>query len=65
MLCVSTAAVSKWEWNQANPGVDLLWIIANLSDRLLWLVSEDIDRLQCTEEEILKAQRRVLEFSDR
>ena len=33
----------------------------NLSDRLLYFVSEDIDRWSGTEEEIVKAQRRVLE----
>ena len=35
--------------------------LLNLSDRLLYFVSEDIDRWNGTEEEILKAQRRVLE----
>jgi transcriptional regulator with XRE-family HTH domain len=34
--------------------------LMNLSDRLLYFVSEDIDRWNGTEEEILKAQRRVL-----
>ncbi|MBQ8316352.1 MAG: helix-turn-helix domain-containing protein [Lachnospiraceae bacterium] len=34
--------------------------LLNLSDRLLYFVSEDIDRWNGTEEEILKAQRRVL-----
>lgn len=34
--------------------------LANLSDRLLYFVSEDIDNWSGTEEEILKAQRRVL-----
>ena len=34
--------------------------LRNLSDRLLYFVSEDIDRWNGTEEEILKAQRRVL-----
>ena len=32
----------------------------NLSDRLLYFVSEDIDNWSGTEEDILKAQRRVL-----
>lgn len=35
--------------------------LRNLSDRLLYFVSEDIDRWNGTEEDILKAQRRVLE----
>ena len=35
--------------------------LMNLSDRLLYFVSEDIDRWNGTEEEIVKAQRRVLE----
>ena len=39
--------------------------LANLSDLLLRGISEDIESLQCTEEEILKAQRRVLEMSCR
>jgi len=34
--------------------------LLNLSDRLLYFVSEDIDRWNGTEEDILKAQRRVL-----
>ena len=34
--------------------------LMNLSDRLLYFVSEDVDRWNGTEEEILKAQRRVL-----
>ena len=34
--------------------------LLNLSDRLLYFVSEDIDRWRGTEEDILKAQRRVL-----
>ncbi|MBQ8799152.1 MAG: helix-turn-helix domain-containing protein [Lachnospiraceae bacterium] len=34
--------------------------LMNLSDRLLYFVSEDIDRWNGTEEDILKAQRRVL-----
>ncbi len=34
--------------------------LMNLSDRLLYFVSEDIDHWKGTEEEILKAQRRVL-----
>ncbi|MBR3825359.1 MAG: helix-turn-helix domain-containing protein [Lachnospiraceae bacterium] len=34
--------------------------LANLSDRLLYFVSEDIDNWSGTEEDILKAQRRVL-----
>ena len=34
--------------------------LANLSDRLLYFVSEDIDNWRGTEEDILKAQRRVL-----
>lgn len=34
--------------------------LLNLSDRLLYFVSEDIDRWNGTEEEILKAQRKVL-----
>ena len=25
ILCVSPAAVSKWERNIANPGIDILW----------------------------------------
>ena len=34
--------------------------LKNLSDRLLYFVSEDIDHWNGTEEDILKAQRRVL-----
>ena len=34
--------------------------LKNLSDRLLYFISEDIDRWNGTEEDILKAQRRVL-----
>lgn len=34
--------------------------LMNLSDRLLYFVSEDIDRWNGTEEEIVKAQHRVL-----
>ncbi len=35
--------------------------LSNLSDRMLYLVSEDMERWQGTEEEILAAQRKVLE----
>ena len=34
--------------------------LMNLSDRLLYFISEDLDKWEGTEEEILKAQRRVL-----
>ena len=33
----------------------------NLADRIMYLVSEDLERWQGTEEEILAAQRTVLE----
>ena len=33
----------------------------NLADRIMYLVSEDLERWQGTEEEILEAQRTVLE----
>lgn len=29
ILCVSPAAVSKWERNLANPGIDMLWALAD------------------------------------
>jgi len=29
MLCVSPAAVSKWERNLANPGIEMLWALAD------------------------------------
>ena len=35
--------------------------LSNLSDRLMYYISEDMERWQGTEEEILAAQRRVLE----
>lgn len=37
--------------------------LSNLSDRVLYLISEDLERWQGTEEEILAAQRKVLELS--
>lgn len=43
-------------------GLIVTGFLANLSDRLLYFVSEDIDRWKGSEEEILKAQRRVLEI---
>jgi len=36
--------------------------LMNLSDRLLYFVSEDIDRWNGTEEDIMRAQRRVMEI---
>lgn len=41
-------------------GKIVVQFLMNLSDRLLYFVSEDIDRWKGTEEDILKAQRRVL-----
>lgn len=41
-------------------GLIVTGFLANLSDRLLYFVSEDIDNFSGTEEEILRAQRRVL-----
>lgn len=41
-------------------GKIVIKFLMNLSDRLLYFVSEDIDRWNGTEEDILKAQRRVL-----
>ncbi len=41
-------------------GKIVVGFLKNLSDRLLYFVSEDIDRWNGTEEDILKAQRRVL-----
>lgn len=35
---------------------------SNLADRVLYLISEDMERWQGTEEEILEAQRKVLEI---
>lgn len=32
VLCVSPAAVSKWERNLATPGVELLWMLADFFD---------------------------------
>ena len=36
--------------------------LMNLSDRLLYFISEDIDNWNGTEEDILKAQRQVLDI---
>jgi len=41
-------------------GVIVTGFLLNLSDRLLYFISEDLDKWSGTEEEILKAQRRVL-----
>lgn len=41
-------------------GKIIVRFLKNLSDRLLYFVSEDIDNWRGTEEDILKAQRRVL-----
>lgn len=41
-------------------GKIVIKFLMNLSERLLYFVSEDIDRWNGTEEDILKAQRRVL-----
>lgn len=41
-------------------GKIVVGFLMNLSDRLLYFVSEDIDNWKGTEEDILKAQRRVL-----
>lgn len=32
VLCISPAAVSKWERNLANPGVEMLWALADFFD---------------------------------
>ena len=36
--------------------------LSNLSDRILYMISEDIEHWQGTEEEILNAQRKMLEI---
>lgn len=41
-------------------GSVVIRFLMNLSDRVLYFVSEDIDRWNGTEEEIVKAQRKVL-----
>lgn len=41
-------------------GLIVVGFLMNLSDRLLYFISEDLDKWNGTEEEILKAQRRVL-----
>lgn len=45
---------------QGASGLIVSGFLANLSDRLLYFISEDLDMWKGTEEEILKAQRRVL-----
>lgn len=42
-------------------GKIVMAFLKNLSDRLLYFVSEDIDNWHGTEEDIMKAQRQVLE----
>lgn len=42
-------------------GVVVERFFSNLADRIMYLVSEDLERWQGTEEEILEAQRKVLE----
>lgn len=43
-------------------GAVVVAFFSNLSDRILYLISEDMEHWQGTEEEILEAQRRVLEI---
>lgn len=46
-------------------GAVVVAFMANLSDRLLAFISEDIDRWEGTEEEIVAAQRQVVEIKNR
>lgn len=46
-------------------GAVVVAFMANIADRLLALFSEDIDNWKGTEEEILKAQRKVVEIRNR
>jgi len=43
-------------------GEEALGFLSNLSDRILYAVNEDIQRYEGSEEESLKAQRKVLEI---
>lgn len=43
-------------------GAVVVTFFSNLADRILYLVSEDMERWQGTEEQILEAQRKVLEI---
>ena len=54
-LTLTTALVG------ASGGV-VVAFFSNLSDRILYLISEDMEHWQGTEEEILEAQRKVLEI---
>lgn len=46
-LCVSPAAVSKWERNLSNPGIEMLWALA--------------DFFGCTIDELVGRSRKLLE----
>lgn len=58
VLCVSAAAVSKWERNQANPSVEMLWTLADFFecsiDELVGREKEQLRRLGSYDEERLR-----------
>lgn len=46
ILCVSPAAVSKWERNLANPSIEILWALADYFECSIdWLVGREEKRL--------------------
>ena len=47
ILCVSPAAVSKWERNLAKPGIEILWELADYFECSIdELVGRDVKRLE-------------------
>lgn len=49
-LCISPAAVSKWERNQAIPSIEMLWALADFFD--------------CTIDELVGRKGVLLEFGN-
>lgn len=48
VLCISPAAVSKWERNLANPNIEMLWALADLFDCSIdELVGRKTQELEC------------------
>lgn len=58
VLCVSPAAVSKWERNQAVPSVEMLWMLADYFgctiDELVGRRQEQLERVGVYDEERLR-----------
>lgn len=71
ILCVSSAAVSKWERNLANPSIEILWELADYFECSIdWLVGREEKRLtklgiyDCEKLQLLEVAEELLACSE-